>query len=145
MPASPARSPYRDDDPISIYLRQIGSHRILTREEEALHARAYQQHRDHFLEALYAIPWVARRVLAERDRRLEAGTVILRLSEDFASHDEARAQALLQQLGAVQQRLERGESGAKALAACNLSLAFVCQVYAELKASGGSAWACQIA
>ncbi len=137
---SQASSPYQDDDPISIYLRQIGSHKVLSREEETFHATAYQHHRDRFMEALYAIPWTGRRILEARNQKLEAGVAVLRLSEDFASHDEATTQALLEKLETVQRLLDlgRGEEVVCALKACNLSIAFLCRIYAELKATGAA-------
>ena len=78
-------------DPVSLYLRDIGSTPLLTREREVQLGMQMEQGQDEYIASVLASPYTVRRVLdlAERVKKNETGLDrVLMLDDDGAAFDE---------------------------------------------------------
>src|SRR5262249_14571087 len=67
----------RSDDPVRMYLREMGNVELLSREGEIEIAKRIEQGRETVISALCESPLVMKEILSWRDE-LDAGTILLR-------------------------------------------------------------------
>ncbi len=99
-------------EPLVAYFADIAHIPTLSREEQVLAAKEFEESNRAFQEALYQVPWVAREVVARWRRRRTAGLATRKLSEAFGDGEAAAGERLDRALARVERALTKRAAAA---------------------------------
>jgi RNA polymerase primary sigma factor len=94
-------------EPLVAYFADIAHIPTLSREEQVLAAKEFEESNRGFQEALYQVPWVAREVVARWRRRRTAGLATRKLSEAFGDGEAEAGERLDRALARVERALTK--------------------------------------
>jgi RNA polymerase primary sigma factor len=94
-------------EPLVAYFADIAHIPTLSREEQVLAAKEFEESNRAFQEALYQVPWVAREVVARWRRRRTAGLATRKLSEAFGDGEAEAGERLDRALARVERALTK--------------------------------------
>ncbi len=121
------------DDPVKMYLKQMGSIPLLSRENEINLAKRIEEAEMKFAEALYRTTYARKKALAAVNQVLREEINV----EDIIKDELDRRSKLLEDLQRIKQRVSRtrigSEKSAQALAQFKLTAAFNENVVKEIK------------
>jgi RNA polymerase primary sigma factor len=100
-----AQSP--SPEPLVAYFADIAHIPTLSREEQVLAAKEFEEANRVFQEALYQVPWVAREVVTRWRRRRTAGLATRKLSEAFGDGEAEAGERLDRALARVERALTK--------------------------------------
>jgi len=105
-------APTASAEPLVAYFADIAHIPTLSREEQVLAAKGFEDSNRAFQEALYQIPWVAKEVAVRWRRRRTAGLATRKLSEAFGDGEAEAGERLDRALARIERALaKRGAAG----------------------------------
>jgi RNA polymerase primary sigma factor len=108
---SPALEAERVEDPVRIYMREMGAVSLLKREDEIIYARSIEEGRAALRKLTLSSPFAAREVLRISDR-IRRGTASLKElieeAEEMGTFDESYAEEFLSDIDRLKRRKREG-------------------------------------
>jgi RNA polymerase primary sigma factor len=100
-------APTASAEPLVAYFADIAHIPTLSREEQVIAAKEFEDSNRAFQEALYQIPWVAKEVAARWRRRRTAGLATRKLSEAFGDGEAEAGERLDRALARIERALTK--------------------------------------